>query len=205
MEQHLFERLFRRIQMLVGRGRITQVDDSGPVQRLQVQASGFELADKRARVQEFGLTSNPPIGSDAALMAMTGDRTAVMVVGTNHQGSRPRNLAPGETKLYSEDGKYVYLTASGGIVVDANGQDVVVNNAKDVTWNLSGKLTIVAPAGIDLQTPMVKSTGDMQDNYESNDKTMKGMREIYDIHTHPVRNVASGSSTVTSDVPSQQQ
>jgi len=205
MEQHLFERLFRRIQMLVGRGRITQVDDSGPVQRLQVQASGFELADKRARVQEFGLTSNPPIGSDAALMAMTGDRTAVMVVGTNHQGSRPRNLAPGETKLYSEDGKYVYLTASGGIVVDANGQDVVVNNAKDVTWNLSGKLTIVAPGGIDLQTPMVKSTGDMQDNYESNDKTMKGMREIYDIHTHPVRNVASGSSTVTSDVPSQQQ
>jgi phage baseplate assembly protein V len=205
MEQQLLERLFRRIQMLAGRGRVTQVDDSGPVQRLQVQASALELADKRARVQEFGLTSNPPIGSDAALMALTGDRTAVMVVGTNHQGSRPRNLAPGETKLYSEDGKYVYLTASGGIVVDAKGQDVVVNNARDVTWNLSGKLTIVAPGGIDLQTPMVKSTGDMQDNYESNDKTMKEMREIYDEHDHDVANVQTGSSTVTSKHPNQQQ
>jgi len=205
MEEHLFERLFRRIQMLIGRGRVTQVDDSGPVQLLQVQASGFELADKRARVQEFGLTSNPPVGSDAALMALTGDRTAVMVVATNHQGSRPRNLAPGETKLYSEDGKYVYLTAAGGIVVDAKGQDVVVNNARDVTWNLSGKLTIVAPGGIDLQTPMVKSTGDMQDNYRSNDKTMKEMREIYDEHDHDVANVQTGSSTVTSKHPNQQQ
>ncbi|ANN70920.1 phage baseplate assembly protein V [Bordetella bronchialis] len=203
--EHIIERLFRRIQMLAGRGRVTQVDDSGPVQTMQVQASGLELADKRARPQEFGLTSNPPTGSDAALLALAGDRTAVMVVGVNHQPSRPRNLSPGETKLYSQDGKYVYLTASGGIVVDANGQDVVVNNAKDVTWNLSGKLKFVAPGGVEFVTPLVASTGDIQDNTGSNDKTMAGMREIYDIHTHPVRNVQSGGSTVTSDAPSQQQ
>lgn len=199
------ERMFRRIQMLVGRGRVTRVDDSGPVQLLQVKASGLELADQRVRPQEFGMSSNPPLDSDAALMSVAGDRSATMVVGVNHQPSRPRNLSPGETKLYSQDGKYVYLTASGGIVVDANGQDIVVNNAKDVTWNLSGKLTIVAPGGIDLQTPMVKSTGDMQDNYETNGNTMKEMREIYDMHDHDVANVQAGSSTVTSKFPNQQQ
>lgn len=187
--------------MVVGRGVVTAVDDSGPVQLMQVRASGLEVADRRVRPQEFGLTSNPPVGSDAALAAVSGDRSSTMVVGVNHQGSRPRGLRAGETKLYSQDGKYVYLTADGGIVVEAKGQDVVVNNANNVTWNLSGKLTIVAPGGIDLQTPMLKSTGDMQDNYESNSRTMKGMRDVFNVHQHPVKNVQVGGSTVTSDKP----
>ena len=204
MEQ-LFERLFRRIQMLAGRGRITNVDDSGPIQMLQLEASGLELADKRARIQEFGLTSNPPVGADAATLSLSGDRSATMAVGVNHQGSRPRNLKPGETKLYSQDGKYVYLTASGGIVVNANGQDVVVNDAKDVTWNLSGKLTITAPGGVSFVAPTVESTGDMRDNIESNGKTMAAMRDVFDNHDHDVKEVQSGGSTVTSEKPNQQQ
>lgn len=200
MEQ-VIERLWRRLQMMVGRGVVTCVDDDGPVQMMQVRASGLEVADRRVRPQEFGLTSNPPVGSDAALACVSGDRSSTMVVGVNHQASRPRGLKAGETKLYSEDGKYVYLTAGGGIVVEAQGQDVVVNNANNVTWNLSGKLTIVAPGGIDLQTPMVKSTGDMQDNCESNNRTMKDMRDVFNDHHHPVKNVQSGESTVVSDKP----
>jgi len=199
MEQAI-ERLWRRVQMMIGRGVVTSVDDEGAVQVMQVRASGLEVADKRVRPQEFGLTSNPPPGSDAALVSVSGDRSSTMVVGVNHQVSRPRGLRPGETKLYSEDGKYVYLTAGGGIVVEAEGQDVVVNNARNVTWNLSGKLTIVAPGGIDMQTPQV-STGDMQDNYETNNRTMKGMRDVFNEHHHPVKNVQPGGATVTSDKP----
>lgn len=204
MEQ-ILERLFVRLRMLVGRGRVTYVDDTGPVQMLQVRASGLELADRRVRPQEFGLSSNPPVDSDAALLSVAGDRSATMVVGVNHQASRPRDLSPGETKLYSQDGKYVHLTAGGGIVVDAKGQDVVVNNARNVTWTLSGKLTIVAPGGIDLQTPLVKSSGDVQDNYETNDRTMDGMREVFNNHDHHVENVQPGGATVTSNKPEQHQ
>lgn len=200
MEQVL-ERLWRRVQGMIGRGRVASVDDSGPVQKVQVRASRLELADSRVRAQEFGLTSNPPVASDVGLLSVAGDRSAAMVIGANHQQSRPRNLKPGEVKVYCQDGKYIYLTDGDGFVVDAQGQDVVINNARNVTWNLSGKLTIVAPGGIDLQTPMVKATGDMQDNYGSNDRTMKGMREVFNDHHHPVRNVQGGSSTVTSDKP----
>lgn len=85
MEQAI-ERLWRRLQMMVGRGVVTAVDDSGPVQLMQVRASGLEVADRRVRPQEFGLTSNPPVGSDAALAAVSGDRSSTMVVGVNHQG-----------------------------------------------------------------------------------------------------------------------
>ena len=178
------------------------VDDSGPVQKMQMLMNGIETPDNRLRVAEFGFTSNPPIDSDAITLHVAGDRSAGAVIGTNHQPSRPKGLQPGETMLYSQDGKYVYLTASGGIVVEAKGQDVVVNDARNVTWNCTGVFKIVAPGGIEFDTPMVKSTGDMQDNFNTNAHTMAQMRSIFNGHKHPVENVQGGGSTIVSDVPS---
>lgn len=203
--QREMEALFRRVQMLATRSRVTLVDDSGPVQIVQARTSALEIADKRVRVQEYGFTSNPPTDSDAVLLSLTGDRSGGVIVGTNHQGSRPRNLKPGETKLYCLDGKFIYLTAGGGIIVDAAGQNVVVQNANNVTWTLSGKLTISAPGGIEFDAPMVKSSGDMQDNFASNPHTMAAMRTIYDSHNHVVQNVQGGTSSVTSNTPTQQE
>ncbi|WP_185733023.1 phage baseplate assembly protein V [Burkholderia seminalis] len=203
--------MLNRVRSLFGRGRITLVDDTGPVQIVQLRMNGLEVPSGRYRVPEFGFSSNPPTGSDALALHVAGDRSAGAVVGTNHQESRPRGLAPGESILYSQDGKSVYLK-NGSIVVEAKGQDVVVNDAANVTWNCSGdfkivaggKFSVVAPGGAEFDTPMLSSTGDMQDNVETNDETMKGMRERYDEHTHDVVNVQGGSSTIVSDVPNQQ-
>ncbi|WP_175786341.1 phage baseplate assembly protein V [Burkholderia cenocepacia] len=203
--------LLDRIRNLFGRGRITLVDDSGPVQTVQLRMNGIERPSGRYRVPEFGFSSNPPVGSDALALHVGGDRSAGAVVGTNHQPSRPRGLAPGESILYSEDGKSVYLK-NGSIVVDAKGQDVIVNDAANVTWNCSGdfkivvggKFSVVAPGGSEFDTPMLSSTGDMQDNVETNAKTMKDMRETFDVHVHDVQEVQGGMSTVTSNKPTQQ-
>jgi phage baseplate assembly protein V len=197
------ERLFRRVQMLFGRGRITYVDDSGSVQEMQVKMSDWETLDNRIRVAEFGFTSNPPIGSDALALHIAGDRTSGAVFATNHQPSRPTGLHAGETMLYSQDGKSVYITASGGIVVEAKGQNVVVNDAANVTCNCSGIYKVVAPGGVQFVTPLVSSTGDIQDNSASQPRTMATMRTIYDGHNHNVANVQAGSSTVVSNVPNQ--
>ncbi|RQV20670.1 phage baseplate assembly protein V [Burkholderia cenocepacia] len=200
-----------RMRSLFGRGRITRVDDSGPVQIVQARMNGLEVPDGRYRVPEFGFSSNPPIGSDALVLHIAGDRSAGAVVGTNHQTSRPRGLAPGESILYSEDGKSVYLK-NGSIVVEAKGQDVVVNDAANVTWTCSGdfkivtggKFSVVAPGGSEFDTPMLSSVGDMQDNTGTNSETMKGMRELYDSHTHNVQEVQGGNATITSNKPNQQ-
>ncbi|MFX1687495.1 phage baseplate assembly protein V [Paraburkholderia sp. A2RI-6] len=197
----MLERARRNIQSIIGRARVKFVDDSGPVQKMQVLMNGIETPDNRLRVAEFGFTSNPPIDSDAITLHVAGDRSAGAVIGTNHQPSRPKGLQPGEAMLYSEDGKYVYLTASGGIVVEAKGQDVVVNDARNVTWNCTGVFKIVAPGGIEFDAPMVKSTGDMQDNFSTNAHTMAQMRSIFNGHKHPVENVQGGGSTIVSDVP----
>lgn len=203
--------IFDRIRNLFGRGRITLVDDSGPVQIVQLRMNGLEVPAGRFRVPEFGFSSNPPIGSDAVAAHVAGDRSAGVVVGTNHQQSRPRGLSPGESILYSQDGKSVYLK-DGAIVLEAKGQDVVVNDAANVTWTCSGdfkivaggKFSVVAPGGTDFDTPLVASTGDMQDNTETNSETMKAMRQLYDEHTHNVQNVQGGESTIVSETPNQQ-
>jgi phage baseplate assembly protein V len=178
---------------LFTRGRITFVDDGGPIQVVQVQMNALDLPTDRYRLPEFGLTSNPPIDSDALVAHMAGDRSSGIVLGTNHQPSRPTGLAAGETMLYSQDGKYVYMTASGGISVFANGQPVNVTGATTVT--------IVASVEVIAETPIFKCTGDIQDNCNTNTKTMALMRTEYDEHGHPVVEVQTGSSTIISGTP----
>jgi phage gp45-like len=178
---------------------------------MQVRANGLVTSDNRFRFSDFGFTSYPPDGSDVAYGAIAGDPGNVAVIATNHQQSRPRGLASGESMLYSEDGKQVYLTADGGIVVEAKGQNVVVNDAANVVWNCSGdftlnvggKFNVVAPGGTKFTTPTVQSTGDMQDNTATNSHTMAQMRTIYNTHTHPVAQIQTGGSTINSNAPNQ--
>lgn len=196
MDSMLLEKVYRRVQMLFGRGRATYVDDSGPVQKVQVKMSDIETADNRLRLAEFGFTSNPPNGSDVAVLHVAGDRGAGVVVATNHQSSRPTGLQSGESMLYSEDGKQVYMTAGGGIVVNANNQPVTVNGATTVT--------IVAATEVLMDTPILKCTGDIIDNCNANQHTIAQMRTIANEHEHEIEEVQTGGSTVISQPPNQQ-
>lgn len=176
-DQHgILERVARRVLLLLARALVTTVNDSGGVQMMQVKMNALETRDNTPRPAEFGLTSNPPVNSDAFVVFLGGDRSNGVVLGTVHQPSRPKGLAPGETMLYSQDGKRIYLTASGGIVVDAKNQAVTVNNATTVTIN--------AATEVDMNTPLLKVSGDILDNSATNTRTMAQMRSQYNTHTH---------------------
>jgi phage baseplate assembly protein V len=187
--------LFIRLRGLFGRGRVTFVDDSGPVQVVQIKTNLLAVSDDRYRVAEFGFTSNPPIGSDVLTLHVAGDISAGAVFATNHQPSRPTGLQTGETMLYSQDGKQIYMTAAGGIVVNANSQPVTVNGATTVT--------IVAATEVIADTPIFKCTGDILDNCNTNSRTVAGMRSVANTHTHKVVNVQGGSSTIETNAPDQ--
>jgi len=183
--QATVDRLARRVLLVIGRGRVSApVDDSGVVQRLQAQINGLETIDGLRRLAEFGFTSVPPQGADVAILFVAGDRSNGIVVATGHQSSRPTGLQPGETMIYTQDGKQIYLTAGGGIVVDAKAQPVTVNNASDVTWTCTGKFKVVAPGGVEFDTPTLKSTGDIVDNADSNEASVATMRGTYNGHNH---------------------
>lgn len=185
----VMERLWRRVQLMSSWGRVTFSDDSRSVQLLQVKLNDSETRDDTPRIAEFGLTSRPPDGSDVLVVFLGGDRSKGVVVATAHQASRPKGLLAGETMLYDLWGKSVHLTKAGGIVVEAKGAPVTVNNATTVTIN--------AADSVELVTPLLHVTGDILagGNITDSVRSMAADRELFNQHTN-------GSGTTT---PSPQQ
>ncbi|AID89916.1 TPA: baseplate assembly protein [Klebsiella oxytoca] len=178
---------------MLGVGRVTAMQDDGGTQSVQYQTP-LEVASAH-RLAEFGFSSGLPVGTDVVLAFLGGDRSNPVVIATNHQGYRHSDLSPGETVMYNQWGLYIQLT-EGGISIDAKGQDVTVNNAKN--------LTATATEQVKLITPKLLVTGDVIDNCETNDKTLKQLRDAYNEHDHEVKGVEQGNDAVTSEKPGEQ-
>lgn len=185
----VLQRMMRRIQLATGWGRVTLSDDSKTAQILQVKLNDSETRDGTPRIAEFGFTSRPPLGSDVLIVFLGGDRSKGVVVATAHQASRPTNLQEGEAMVYDLWGKSIYLTKSGGIIVDAKGTPVTVNNATTVTIN--------AAEAVQMNTPVLRVSGNIEAGGNVKDKvrTMAADRTLFNQHTN-------GSGTTT---PSPQQ
>lgn len=171
------EGIYRRVLMLVGRGKVTTGNDSGSTQRLQVQLSPIEVRDNTPRLAEYGFTSFPPNGSDAVVIFLGGDRSAGVIVATGNQAARLKPLTVGEVAIHDDQGQFVYLTRAG-IVINGGGLPVNVTNSPHVT----------------IDSPLVTMTGNLHVNgnvvadgdiSDHTNKSMAGMRSAYNGHGHP--------------------
>lgn len=188
-----FRHIANRIASMLGVGRVTAMQDGGGTQSVQYQTP-LEVASAH-RLAEFGFSSGLPVGTDVVLAFLGGDRSNPVVIATNHQGYRHSDLSPGETVMYNQWGLYIQLTEDG-ISIDAKGHDVTVNNAKN--------LTATATEQVKLITPKLLVTGDVIDNCETNNKTLKQLRDAYNDHDHEVKGVEHGNDNVTSEKPEEQ-
>lgn len=170
-------------------------DEGGPVQRVQLRHSALEVHDRVTRLQDYGLASVPPAGTDMLVLFMGGDRGASVAFGAGSQAHRPRDLLPGDACLHDSRGHRVVVN-SGGIVLDAAGHDVSVVNAGTVTINAATKIRMV--------TPRLEVTGEIIDRCDTDGITMEAARNVYNNHHHPVVGVQGGGSTVTSNIPNEQ-
>ncbi|SAK88356.1 Bacteriophage Mu Gp45 protein [Caballeronia temeraria] len=60
--------LSRRIRLFVSRAVISFVDDTRTVQYLQAKINALETVGDIPRYVEYGLSSNPPLGSEALIV-----------------------------------------------------------------------------------------------------------------------------------------
>jgi phage baseplate assembly protein V len=176
------DRLRNRLLLMIGRGRIKLVDDSGPVQTVQVAMQGGDVHDLMPRLAEYGLATNPPAGADALVLKLGGDHSHGVVAATGHQASRPRGLPAGATMLYDTHSSKVLLNADGTLTVHAQA------NVRVETPGASVALTTTAVT-LQAGTAMVALAGGSVAITAPGGLTINGAQ--YRDHQHT--NVQSGS------------
>ncbi|WP_374572511.1 phage baseplate assembly protein V [Phenylobacterium sp.] len=170
-----------RLMFAIGRGRVTVVDDAGPVQRAQVDLGpkGTDgsrgLRDRTPLLGLFGFASNPPPGSDVVVIFPGGERSNGVGVAHGHQVYRLTGLKPGDAAVYDQRGAYLWF-GEDGLHVSAAGLPVLLENATTVTVKASGTVRF--------ETDRLEVTGDIVDRCDSDNVSVKVLRAAHNGHRH---------------------
>lgn len=206
------ERLYRRILMVVGRGRIKTGRDDGAAQLLQVKLGQMETVDNVPRLAEYGFNSMPPADTDAIVLFAGGNRSDGVIIATGSQTYRMRSLKTGEVSISDDQGQSVYLMRDGIRLTDKAGSTVTLNGDGSGAMTFAEGLTIRANSKIVGALEVTGNiTGDAsitaaQDVADQGGaQTMAGMRSVFNGHTHLIEHIQGGSSQVSSDKPGQQE
>lgn len=164
----LLKPLHDRVMLMVAKGLIRMVDDSGGVQTAQLTLLAGEKRNSAARFQSYGVSSVPLTGARAVVVFPGGNRDHPIIVAAEDPARRPRNLKPGEVIVYDDLGQSVHLTR-GGIVITGAGKPI----------------TITGTPKVRVETALLEVTGEIVDRCDSSGVSMSGMRSTYDGHNHP--------------------
>ena len=158
--------LRRRVLLGVARAVIRAVDDSAQAQECQVELLKGELRDRMERFQEYGYTSVPLAGAEAAAIFVGGNRDHGIIVATEDRRFRLKDLAPGEVALYTDEGDKIHFKRGGTIRIEAATKVIIDSPLVKVLGDL-------------------EVTGDITDRLGTGGDSMDGMRAIYNTHDHP--------------------
>jgi phage baseplate assembly protein V len=141
-----------RVFLMVGRCIIKAIDDGKVIQELQIAALKDETMDRIPRFQEFGFGSNPPVGTEAIMVALGGNRENTVVIATDHRNFRKKDLAPGETAIYNEDfaATYIHLKRNGEILIKTATKVTVETALTHFTGNvtIAGTLAVTGATSL---------------------------------------------------------
>ena len=129
-----------RVGMMIGLGRIlaTRTDRGAGRSTLTAQVKlpeTGEVRDDTPVLSLYGVSSRPRPGADAAVLFLGGNRGAGVVIASG-DGSFTIELNPGEVALHTHDGTHVHL-------------------------KLGGKVSVKASVEVEIDTPLLRVTGDV--------------------------------------------
>ena len=99
--ERLLAPLRRRVMLMIGRGVVRLVDDTRRRQRVQVEGFAGEILDDVERWQQYGITSHPPVGSEAVVLALGGMRQHPAAVVVEDAPYRLESQTEGTVSLYT--------------------------------------------------------------------------------------------------------
>jgi len=188
MNKKLLEPVVKRVRLLLGRGIVRLVNDAGGLQKMQLSLMGNEVRSNIERMQEYGYSSVPLDGAEAAVLFIGGARDHGIVVATDDRRYRIKSQKPGEVAIYTDEGDKIELKRNNQIKITTN-QFVV--DCEEFTVNASDNVTFY--------TPIVRANNDIVDRFITNADSNYTMRVTYNSHTHNEND--SGGPT---DPPNQQ-
>ncbi|MDO8421571.1 MAG: phage baseplate assembly protein V [Parvibaculum sp.] len=143
--RRMLDPLKRSISNRVQRAVVNLVNDALKMQRVQVGILAGEVKDSVERFQNFGFTGHPVPGAEAVILRLGGGSDHAVIIAVDDRRFRKTDLVEGESAVYDAFGKFIHLTKDGGIIIDAAGADVTVNNAATVAINASAGVVITTP------------------------------------------------------------
>lgn len=197
------ERMYRRILLVIGRGRIKTGKDDGSVQMQQVSLGQAETFDDVPRLCEYGFNSMPPAESDAVMVFVGGNRLDGVIIATGHQMYRMRSLKPGEVALSDDRGQSIYLSQAG-IVINGGGLPIKLMNSPEVTLD-APTVHLTGNLNIDGDVMVQQNITAQVDIMDHGNKSMRAMRDVFNGHDHTVTKVQPGGGAAKSDPPNQRE
>lgn len=102
------------------RGTLNLVKSADNIQKVQVSGLADETLQDVELMQQFGLTSVPPAGTQVVVLPMGGETTHSIVIATENGSFRVKNLKSGETAVYDESGSSIILKQGRLIEIDCD-------------------------------------------------------------------------------------
>lgn len=155
----------------------------------------------------WGLAVGPAIGDQMLVLFDGGEFDSGVIVARLFSVTQQAIPVPtGEIWMVHKTTSSLKFLTNGDVNVTTAG-NLNATVAGNLTANIAGSgsysATSHAFTGPVTMSSTLKVAGDITDNSGTNSRTVAGMRQVYNTHTHSIPNVQGGTSTATSNVPSQ--
>lgn len=190
------------------RGIVTSVVE-GVIKRFSASGRPDESIENREYFQHYGYTSRPLAGAEIIIIREGGHFLAVASDDRRYRLA----LENGEVALYDDQGQKIHLKRNKEIEI--SGCDTLTATVGVSTTVTCPTVTVIASESITLDTPLVTCSGDLQVDGSINSgvnitatgnisdaggtKSMSGMREVYDGHTHPEHGTGGGTTSAPNE------
>lgn len=136
--------LQRRVQSMIVRGVVSNVDDA-----LKLQALGLDLEDRHSpteveHIHPYGISYHPKKDAEVIVLSLGGNRDHMIVLPAFDRRFRLTGLAEGEFAIHDDQGQKVHFKRD----------KTLIETSKDVEVKTSQKVTVDASQNIALKTPM---------------------------------------------------